>query len=123
MKKGLVFYYVFLGVFVGFVFVLSILQLFPQFSLDPGIRYKYRYESFVKLLNQEEKNLFLSGDYEKCAKLLDERIMKDENLRKNIQTIKEYEVIDTFRTGEMLEYFGYYMYNELKKYNPNYELK
>jgi len=123
MKKSLLFFYIFLAVFVSFVVLLSILQIIPQYSLDPSIRYKYRYESFVKLLNEKEMDLFFKGDYQNCAKLLDERMKEDDNLRKKIQGIKEYEVIDAFRTGEMLEYFGYYVYNELKKYNPNYKFK
>lgn len=123
MKNSLKGYFVFLGLFILLVIVLAILQVIPSTSLEPSYRYKYRYESFVKLLNNEERNLFFQGKYKECAKFLDSRISNDVKLRNKIQEIKESEAIDTFPTELMLEYFGYYVYNEVLKYNPGYKFE
>ncbi|MGC8964130.1 MAG: hypothetical protein ACP5KI_02025 [Brevinematia bacterium] len=123
MKKGFVYYYVFLGFFILLVLVLGILQFIPATSLEPSYRFKYRFESFLNLLNNEERKLFVEGNYRDCAKLIDERIKQDEDFRKKIEKIKESEAIDPFSTEVMLEYFGYYLYNEVLKYNPSYKLK
>ncbi len=123
MSNSLKWYFVFLGFFILLVTVLSFLQLFPSTSLEPSYRYKYRYEKFVKLLNDEERKLFFEKKYKECALLLDKRISEDEKLRKSISEIKDFEVIETFPTELMLEYFGYYVYNEVVKYNPNYKFE
>lgn len=121
MSNALRWYFVFVGIFVSLVVVLAILQLIPSTSLEPSYRYVHRYESFVRLLNEDERRLFFEKKYEECAKLLDDRMSRDENLKKQIQKIKEFEAIDVFPTPLMLEYFGYYVYNEVIKYNPNYK--
>lgn len=123
MSKSLRSYLVFLGIFIVFVVILSILQLIPSTSLEPSYRYKHRFESFVRLLNEGERALFFKGDYKNCAKLIEDRMKKDENFRRKIEDIKEFEVIDTFPTELMLEYFGYYVYNEVLKYNPGYKFE
>ncbi len=121
MNKGLISYYIFLGVFIAFVLVLGILPyIFPFLSMEPAVRYEYRYESFVSLLNEEEKKLFFERNYSECAKLIDRRVREDTSFSNKLAQIKEFEVIDTFDTSTMLEYFGYYVYNELLKYNSNY---
>ncbi|MEN2998840.1 MAG: hypothetical protein ABDH28_07405 [Brevinematia bacterium] len=121
MKNSLKGYFVFLGIFTLLVIILAILQLIPSTSLEPAYRYKYRYESFLRLLNDEEKKLFLQGNYKECAKLLELRMTKDEKLKNRILEIKEFEAIETFPTELTLEYFGYYLYNEVVKYIPDYK--
>ncbi|MFN4245599.1 MAG: hypothetical protein ACK4F9_05555 [Brevinematia bacterium] len=123
MTNSLRGYFVFLVLFILLVIVLAILQLVPSTSLEPSYRYKYRYEKFVKLLSDEERKLFFEKNYKDCASSLDKRMVQDEKLRKKILEIKEYESIETFPTELMLEYFGYYMYREVLKYNPNYKFE
>lgn len=123
MKKGFLYYYVFLGIFILVVLLLCILQFIPATSLEPSYRFQHRFESFVSLLNEDERKLFLEGEYEKCARLIDKRLAEDENFKKKLEKVKEEEAIDTFSTEVMLEYFGYYLYNELIKYNPDYKLR
>ncbi|MCX8029432.1 MAG: hypothetical protein N2712_05495 [Brevinematales bacterium] len=120
MSNSLKAYFVFLSVFLLLVVVLGILQVIPATSLEPSYRYKHRYESFVRLLNEEERKLFFEKKYEEASRLIDERIKADINFSNSIMRIKEYEVIETFPTPMMLEYFGYYVYNEVLKYNPDY---
>lgn len=123
MSKAVRSYLIFVIAFSALVGILAIFQFLPSTSLEPSYRYKYRYENFIKLLSDEERKLFFEGKYKECAKSLDERISNDANLRRKIQEIKEFEAIDTFTTEVMLEYFGYYVYNEVLKYNPGYRFE
>jgi hypothetical protein len=80
-------------------------------------RYKWRFDKFYGLLNNEEKSCFASNDLDKLSASLKSRLESDKKLKENWDNVQFYEAIKTFDVLETTHFFRAVILKELNRDN------
>ncbi len=80
-------------------------------------RYKWRFDKFYSLLNNEEKGCFASNDLDKLGASLKSRLAGDKKLKENWDNVQYYEAIKTFDALETAHFFRAVILKELNRDN------